>query len=508
MLKLARIFQSGMTLQRCKPIKIWGSTDRPQRVCVKLNGESVVYELAIDGEFTIVIPPQKAMEDAVLEICGEDTVTLTNVDIGEIWIAGGQSNMEFLLRYDAEGKEQIASANDPHFRFYDVGEYSFPEEEAQGYKDNTSWDKWLTFCPKHAEYFSAVGAYFAKELRKALNVPVAIIGCNWGGTTAATWMAESYLEEDADLRTYLDEYEQATKNLDMEEYIRKSNQMLEYLAKPATDRIMRRAMEGNMMFWEYVRAIPFLIKASSNPFPMGPWNQNAPGCLYRNMMPHVAGFSCRGVIWYQGEQDEQKAHMYDKLFSAMIRCWRDTWQDELPFLFVQLAPFGTWMGGNGNNYPVLRQRQEIVSKTIHGAYMASIMDVGMEKDIHPKEKRPVGERLAMLARGKVYGEEVLCEAPEFVGAEVLPGKLRLRFANAGAGMEIRGKKLNAIKMAVDGVRVRKSKVSVKGDTLTIWAEQFKQKAKVQVAFAWTAYCEVNLYSSAGLAAKPFKWESV
>lgn len=504
MIRLARIFQNGMTLQRQKTIKIWGSTDCPQQVTVTLNDVILVENVTIEGNFALALPAQEAAMDAVLTITGSnDIVKLTKVDIGEVWIAGGQSNMEFLLRYDAEGDAQIAAANDEHFRFYDVGEYSFPEEEATSKRDNTGWDKWLTFKPEWAEYFSAVGVYFAKQLRTNLNVPVAIVGCNWGGTTASSWTEESYLATDPDLKEYLDDYAKATENLDIDEYIARHEAYLALESDSETVQVMRRVLEGNITTWEMIKAIPFMIKMAKHPIPMGPRNHNSPGCLYRAMVKQIAGFTCRGVIWYQGESDDYKAQIYDKLFSTMIRCWRDAWQDELPFLFVQLAPYGKWLGTTGEKYPILRQKQEIVSKTVPGCYMASIMDVGMEKDIHPKQKRPVGERLALLARGKIYGEDILCEAPEFESAEVQDGKLLLRFANAGDGLEIRGSELNAIEVTVDGKTVKYSMISARDDVLCICNEAIKADSKVSVHFAWVGYCEVNLYNSAGLSAKPF-----
>lgn len=506
MIRLARIFQNGMTLQREKPIKIWGSTDCPQQVTVALNGSVLLKDTAIEGELVFTLPPQKAMSDAVLTMTGaHDTVQLSDVDIGEVWIAGGQSNMEFLLRYDAEGPEQIATANDEHFRFYDVGEYSFPEEESYGKKDNAGWNKWLRFRPENAEYFSAVGVYFAKRLRQKLDIPVAVVGCNWGGTTASSWTEESYLAADPDLKEYLGDYAKATKNLDMDQYIRQHDEYLELGADPKVTQALRRTMEGNVSALELIKAIPVLRKIAKHPIPMGPRNHNAPGCLYRMMVKQLAPFSVRGVVWYQGESDNHKPQMYDKLFSAMIRCWRDTWQEELPFLFVQLAPFGRWMGVSGNQYPILRQKQELVSKTVPSCYMASIMDAGMKKDIHPKKKRPVGERLALLALGKVYGEDILCEAPEFLSAELQDGAVLLTFAHAGQGLVFRGKKLNAFRIAVDGKPLKHGKVSVKGNMLRIRSGEIKSNSNVAIRFAWSGYCEANLYNSAGLCAKPFRF---
>ena len=188
----------------------------------------------------------------------------------------------------------------------------------------------------------------------------------------------------------------------------------------------------------------------------------------------------------------------------MIRCWRDAWKEELPFLFVQLAPFGSWMGATGEKYPILRQKQEWVSKNVPNTYMASIMDAGMEKDIHPKNKKVVGERLALLARKNVYGENILCEAPEFESAEVADGELKLYFTHVGEGLHIFGKQLNALELVVDGDLVTKYKAFAKGNVLSIQTHEIKKASRVDVNFAWTAFSEVNLYNSAKLSAKPFQ----
>lgn len=505
MIQLARIFQNGMTLQRQKPIQIWGYTDCPQQVTVSLNGVVLLSGVFIENDFSLELPVQETMTDAILTIAGtNDVIELKNIDIGEVWVAGGQSNMEFLLRYEVEGETQIKEANDRHLRFYDVGEYSFPEEETYTKKENACWHKWVTFVPEWAEYFSSVGLYFAKVLRKTYDVPVAIVGCNWGGTTASSWTEESYLAADEDLKSYLNDYAAATAELDMEEYNRRHDEALEFLATPKMEMAMRKVLKGNLTFWDYIRAIPIMIKIAKHPMPVGPRNQNSPGCLYRMMVKQIAGFTCRGVIWYQGESDDYKADIYDKLFATMIRCWRDAWKDELPFLFVQLAPYGTWLGTNGEKYPILRQKQELVSKTVTNTYMASIMDSGMKKDIHPKKKRVVGERLALLARGHIYNENILCEAPEYTDSELEDGKLKLYFAHAGEGLKIRGKQLNALELNIDGKQIKKYTAFANGNVLCIKSEKIKKTSHLEIAFAWMGYCEVNLYNSADLSAKPFK----
>ena len=133
---------------------------------------------------------------------------------------------------------------------------------------------------------------------------------------------------------------------------------------------------------------------------MGPYNVGRPGGLYHQMLEKIIPFSARGVLWYQGESDEGHAEIYDRLFTAMIRCWRKSFGQELPFLYVQLAPYGWWLGGTGEKYPELRRRQEMVGESVPGAYMASIMDLGMYEDIHPKHKKEVGGTSGAAGTGK------------------------------------------------------------------------------------------------------------
>ena len=254
MIRLARIFQDGVTLQRRMPIRIWGTSDMHQTVSVALNGETLLENAEIGQTFSLVLPVQEAAENARLSITGTyDTVELERVNIGEVWIAGGQSNMEFLLRYDKDGKTEIASADDDGLRFYDVGEYSFPEEESRSHKDSTGWDKWMTFRPEQAEYFSAVAVYFAKELRRCLGVPVGVVGCNWAGTTASSWTDESWLAADPDLRSYLDDYADAVKDLDMEEYCRRYDETLAFMESPAMAGAMDALLRGKFTLRDLLR---------------------------------------------------------------------------------------------------------------------------------------------------------------------------------------------------------------------------------------------------------------
>ena len=270
-------------------------------------------------------------------------------------------------------------------RTYVVGQYAFKGEREEGYKDWNEWDKWLTYSKESAPKLSAVAIHFAKELRKQ-NVPLGIVSCNWGGTSASTWIDKEYLLEDEELKTYIDDFEEIVAKLDLESYY-KTNKIARMLSdspesqdrmapiskntfhpeemnklmldmqtpKPSDDEKKRKILEENPgISLEDMQAI-------------GPNDKNNPSTLYENMLKEVLGYGIRGVIWYQGESDAHKPDIYS---AKMIECWRGiTRRDSI--LFVQLAPFEL-AGQFWRSYPILRRQQELVVRRLN-VYMTSIL---------------------------------------------------------------------------------------------------------------------------------------
>ena len=434
------IFGDHMVLQRDKPVKIWGACGRPQTIRVFIDDREMASTQAAAGGWKLTLPPMEASRDLVLKITGADageSYTFRDVAVGEVWIAGGQSNMEFPLEYDAEAKTAIARAKDPDIRFYDCPKIKFERQEQED--DTSRFGFWRPCDPANAPFFSAVGFYFARKINERYHVPVGIVGCNWSGTTASAWLDESYLAADEKLAIYLQEYEAGLQELDLAQYMAAEKAGREGMKRPAAQKVMRYIMKNTPGPLLYPICTAIVTSSTRSTAPLGPRSENRPAGLYHTMVRKIAGYTVRGVIWYQGESDDPKAELYARLFSALIRCWRDAWGDELPFLFVQLAPFERWLGLPAANYPILREQQAAVARTVAGAYMAGIMDAGSKLDIHPKHKRPVGERLALLARGKVYGENILCEAPEATGAKLENGRLVISFAHAGEGLTLKGR---------------------------------------------------------------------
>lgn len=298
-MQLARVFTDYMVLQRQMPILIWGTSEKKERIEIKINKTMVCMADITAGEFSFLIPPQETAEDVLLEI--GDTC-LEHVDIGEVWIAGGQSNMEFMMKYTEDGEKEIASANDRHLRTYIVGQYSFAGEREAGYKAWNPWDRWLTYLPENAPTLPATAVYFAKRLRES-GIPVGILSCNWGGTSASAWIKKECLSKDEVLAVYVDEFEEIVNKLDLDRYYAIKN-------SDEADGQGSAAMDISRLSMEEIRAF-------------GPGEPNEPGTLYENMVREITGFSARGIIWYQGETDENKAGIYERLFTALIRCWRE-----------------------------------------------------------------------------------------------------------------------------------------------------------------------------------------
>jgi sialate O-acetylesterase len=330
-----------------------------------------------------------------------------------------------------------------------------------------------------------------------------LLNVTGGGTTASAWLDESYLAADEDLKVYLEEYQEAIKGLDLQEYERIVEQNRLFLNSDQMKNISDNLMAG--VYTKEQLEATFTSEAMKAVTPViGPKYFNRPAGLYHSMIEKIAGFSARGVIWYQGESDCFKANIYDKLFTALIKCWREAWEDNLPFLFVQLAPFESWLFANGEEFPILREKQEHVSKTVSDTHMASIMDVGMRYDIHPKNKRTVGERLALLARGKVYGEKIICEAPEVNRVTRDNDRIIIEFTNVGDGFILKGKLINGLHVFVEGNEITVIETSLDKDRIFIESKELIGSMSVEVQFAWTDYVLVNLYNTIGLAAKPFR----
>lgn len=513
MLELAKIFGDHMVLQRGTPLPVWGRADAGARVELEIQGKRAAATAGADGRWRAELPPlQTSFAETLTVAAGGRTRTLRDVQVGEVWLAGGQSNMEYMMYFDLDAESERPACADDALRFYDVPEIAYPGQDAEA--DYAAYGFWRKAGAQDLDYFSAVGYYFARALRRRYGIPVGIVGCNWGGTPACAWMSEQAVAKGGG-QAYLDEYAAAVRGLDVQAYDHAfradpANYRTDLLAGPVLNMMHAGARPADMA----AAAARLGLADGWTPKPMGPKHEKRPGGLYEAMLKPLAPYAVRGVIWYQGETDAG-AHpeAYRTLFPALIENWRALWGRPLPFLFVQLAPLERWMEADGAPYAVVRAAQQHTADTVPGTGMAVITDAGMRRDIHPKAKRPVGERLALLARHIAYGEEILCEAPTLAEVRPAEGRLTLRFQNAGAGLRLGmvtpyGKMipaclLSGVTITQGGADINAGTLAaaVRGDTVTLTGAAL-HAAPTTVGVAQGGWYQVNLYNSAGLPARP------
>lgn len=409
-LRTAAIFSDGMVLQRETPICVFGTCDEKQEITVILD-DMEVRTMSRDGEWKAFLPPKPAGGPYQMKVTTkEEVIVYHDVYLGEVWLAGGQSNMEFELRNCSTGLEEISNTKDTLLRFYQVNRSSYIEEE---FYRKEEMNRWQYETEESFGTWSATGYYFAKKLREELNVAVGIIGCNYGGTSASCWIGKGMLEKDADTRTYLEDYEKVCKNRSYEEYL---NELAEYRVYEAQwNKKVDDVYKNNPdILWSKVQEIAGPCRW---PEPLGPHSPYRACGLYETMLKRVCPYTLRGFLYYQGESDDHREHTYAKLLRQLILQWRMDWDNlSLPFLFVQLPMHIGREDRDLGNWAVLREQQNEVYQTVRNTSMAVILEAGEFDDIHPKNKKIVGDRLALHALSKIYQKDINPEAPSLLYA--------------------------------------------------------------------------------------------
>jgi sialate O-acetylesterase len=241
--------------------------------------------------------------------------------------------------------------------------------------------------------------------------------------------------------------------------------------------------------------------------PGNPTNQRSPSTLYNAMIAPLVPYAVRGAIWYQGESNAGQAYEYQILFPAMIQDWRAAWgEGDFPFLFVQLAPFQKIQAEPQQSaWAELREAQRMTSLHVPNTGQAVITDVGEENDIHPRKKEPVGERLALLARGLVYKEKIEYSGPTFSQLEIQGSQAIVHFGHTGGGLEAHEGALTGFTLAGEDQKFYNAQATIQGDTVVVTCPQVEKP--VAVRYGWANYPVVNLWNQAGLPASPFRTDA-
>ncbi len=501
MLSAGAIFSDHMVLQRDKSIPVWGSARPGAGVEVSLDTETVTEAADDTGFWMVHLPPEKAARGLVLTVrSGDEILEFRDVSVGEVWLAGGQSNMELELINSMDGEHAVAGSAHPDIRFYMTPKCAVPGEELRKQEAESGWK----VCgPDTSPVMSAVAWYFARHLRSVMDVPVGIICCAWGGTSISCWMSREQLMKTAAGSSYIEEYRALVGDKTDEQY---RTEMEEYNREWEVwnARVQEKRKEDPGVSWEILNEVCGLC-----PWPQPAGNQSPfrPAGLFYTMIQRVRPYSIRGFLYYQGEEDEARYATYDWMMLSLIDEWRSEWgDDQLPFLFVQLpmyiAKADAVQGIDSRHWAMLRDQQMKISRTVANTGLAVLTDCGEFDNIHPLDKETVGFRLALQARSKVYGEEICADAPVKARVDFNDEKAYARFEHTGGFLKVQGDELSGFEIAgKDGV-FYPARGYADADTAVLWSEQVSAPAFLR--YAWRNYCKVNLFGASGLPAAPFR----
>lgn len=463
-IKLPAIISENMVLQQNENVKLWGWADPGEEVLISSSWSKKEISVQADasGKWVARLKTPKHCTGQWMEFLSGSTnekISVGNILIGEVWLASGQSNMEFEMMphkkdtwmtgmYDWEKESADADYPDIHlFKVEEEWDHNGPREDCKG--------KWVVCSPEVAETYSAIAFLFARELHRELQVPVGVVLCAFGGTHAESWMREETMSGDS---------------------------------------IYNRVYKG------YSPGMPVIDK----------YPHKAPSAIWNAMVNPIVGYTIKGNIWYQAESNAWRAEDYAPIFVDLVNDWRLLWgQKRLPFYFMQVAPFETMPG-------IIRAEQAKVweQKMLGDIGMATAIDVGDSLDIHPKNKVVPAHRLALWALAREYGMDVECSGPQFKKMQVKEGKAIITFQNAKglhfgdilpdgsvapAGADAMARYLYIA--GADGT-FHPALSRIENDRLIVWSPAVPAPAAVKYCHGLD-YCKGSIYNGAGLPAYPF-----
>ncbi|MHC5058494.1 MAG: sialate O-acetylesterase [Planctomycetota bacterium] len=504
---VAGIFSDNMVLQRGTPVPVWGWTEPGALVTVTFDGKTAKALAGDDGRWTATLPAGPARpEPSDMTVSSANTITVANVVVGEVWVCSGQSNMVMTVGRMVNPKNpddpvpaEIAAAKHPLIRQYQVPNNLAPDGPAKDVKG-----KWVESTPETVPSFTAVGYFFGKRLRAELGVPVGLIKTAWGGTPAEAWTRREALEGEPRAAPYLEAWEKKVATWDPDAAAKRHEKQFASWKDAAAKAKERK------------KRPPRKPRAPASP----KRSPHHPSTLNNGMIAPVVPYAFRGAIWYQGESNNGRAHAYQKIFSNMIVDWRAQWgRGDFPFGFVQLANFRTPKPEPAEDtWAELREAQTMALR-LPATGQAVIIDVGEAPDIHPKNKRDVGWRLALWALATVYGRDIVYSGPVYRAMEVRGASARVTFDHVGAGLmvgrkdgyaptvETPAEKLKWFQIAGEDRKWAWADAKIVGkDSVEVTSPSVA--APVAVRYAWSINPEgCNLYNREGLPASPFRTDT-
>ena len=605
-LKLPLLFSDHMVYQRDKPFLIWGWDEPGQPVTVELSNYMQTSTADDTGRWEIELPVQSTGGPYSFTITGSTTETITDIYFGDVWIAGGQSNMEWKLNMGIIGaEEEIYNSDYPGIRFFEIPKtHSFQE------KSTLDSGEWHVSNPENSPNFSAVAWYYAKKYHLETGIPIGIISSNWGGTPAESWVpvdellvVPGYEEEASEILNPEIEWDKLVKDNSKNEselYRRVADTTdithfgvhLENIdisdwdivdlpnSKPLTDFVWLRKtidlkstdnvqlsfgkpgkftvlyINGEQVYSKIWSDDPRIIEIDKNILRIGEntiairtvedwdnktfigatnqfwietalnrislegsWNfsnkiepplpeitrfQHLSGTLYNGMIHPLIKFPIKGTIWYQGESNVVTHQYYKVLFSRLIESWRDKWGYDFPFLFVQLANYQERFDyPTESSWAKLREAQTQTFQEVDRTGIAVAIDIGQANDIHPRNKKDVGERLWMAARKVVFEEDIIHSGPMYKSHEIHDNYAEVSFHFAENGWYNKeGDNIEGFAIAGQDSVFHWANVKLVGSTVVLSSDQVQNP--IEIRYAWADNPKVTLYNSERLPVIPFR----
>jgi sialate O-acetylesterase len=480
---LPALIADSMVLQQKSEVALWGWANAGEKIEVSNTWNNNSIKTAADnkGNWIVHVKTTKAGGPYTLTIKATNTITISNVLLGEVWLCSGQSNMNFPLGKGESWRtgvfnyeEEIAKAIYPNIRMFTVKQEvaNEPQKDVNG--------MWNSCNLQVATKFSAVAYYFARDIQKGTGFAIGLIHSSWGGTPAESWTRKDVLESDADLKQILNRYNEA---VDKYPAAQKAYDIEFAQWKKDANEAMQKG--------EKAKAAP---KKPSNPVT----DSKSPTKLYNAMIHPLVPYTLKGVIWYQGESNSDRAYQYRKLFPALINSWRQEWKAELPFYFVQIAP-------EYQQNPEIREAQLLTYKNTSKTGIVVITDYGDSLNVHPRNKEVVGHRLALWALAKDYGQsQIIYSGPICKSANIDGDKAIISFDYAD-GLAVKDGSLKEFTIAGDDKKFVQAQARIEGNKVIVWSDAVKKP--VAVRFGWKNFPHAELYNKAGLPASPFRTDA-
>lgn len=485
---LAPVFTDSMVVQQGVPVPVWGTADAGTPITVSFTTQEKQTKADAKGKWSVTLDAMAAVAEPrdLKVVAGNRTLIVRDVLVGEVWVAAGQSNMEWPLANEANAKAELPTADHPKFRLLNLnyaGQNSFanpfgPDVLKRLAPKEFFHGTWQRCSPKSAKGFSAVGYYFGKELYQSLKVPVGIIHLAVGGSPTEAWIRREALAGDNELAPLV-----------------KGN----WLENASLEPWCQQRGRENL-------SVALKEKMEWSKDETGPNHPFKPGFLWDAGISRLTSFPIRGVIWYQGESNSlelRRVQQHDRLFPLLVADWRKQWGiGEFSFLYCQLSSIGTEKGYKSQHWPEFRDGQRRFLAEIPNTGMAVTSDLGHPTDVHPRNKKEVGHRLALWALARTYDQKLVYSGPLAKSVRRDGSALVVTFDHADEGLKTSDDKpVAGFEIAGEDGVFQLAEVKAAKDVVKLTNKRVAEP--VSARYGWQPFSTGNLTNGTGLPASTF-----